>query len=141
MAFNLIKTVNFGSSRSSLTTVGYRLYSADGTLSGSRITLGIGEVLDGAGIYSASVHFADHLWDTGQSTPTYASEDYSPTLDLLSSSIDHTKHMTAGRWKLDTSANQMIFYKDDNSTEIARFNLTDSDGKASTESVFERTKA
>ena len=145
MAFNLIKTVNFGSSKSSLTTVGYSLYSADGTLSGSRITSGIGEVLAGAGIYSASVHFADHfhgsvLWDTGESTPTYASEDYSPILDLVSSSVDFTRHISAGRWKIDTGQSHMIFYKEDNDTEIARFSLTDSDGNASTESVFERTK-
>ena len=145
MANNSIKTVNFGTSKGSLTTVGYRLYAFDGTLSGSRITANVGEVLDGAGIYSSSVHFADHfkgsiLWDTGESAPTYASEDYSPVLDLVSSSIDFTKHMTSGRWKLDSSANQMIFYKEDNSTELARFSLTDDDGNGSVTSVFQRTK-
>tara|TARA_R110000824_G_scaffold401631_1_gene613323 strand:+ start:2075 stop:2515 length:441 start_codon:yes stop_codon:yes gene_type:complete len=146
MAHDSIKTVNFGSSKGSLTTIGYRLYATDGALSGSRITAGVGEILVSAGIYSASVHFASHfegsiLWDTGESSPTYASEDYSPVLQLVSESIDHTKHMTAGRWKLDSSTKQMIFYKDDNSTEIARFDLTDENGDGSVSSVFERTKA
>ncbi len=49
--------------------------------------------------------------------------------------------MTSGRWKLDTDSNLMIFYKEDNSTELARFSLTDSEGNGTTTSVFERTKA
>ena len=153
MSFNLIKTVDFGLSKGSLTTIGYRLYHSDGSLSGSRVTAGTGEVLSGAGIYSASIHFSDFfsgsvLWDTGESTPTYASDDYNPTLDnvtktlnLVSSSVDFNRHISGGRWKIDTDASQMIFYKDDNTTEVARFSLKDSDGNASTSSVFERTKA
>jgi len=145
MALNLVKTVNFGSSKGSISTVGYRLYSSNGTLSGSRITSGIGEVLSGAGIYSASVHFSNNfngsiLWDTGESTPTYASEDYSPIQDLVSASVDFTRHISAGRWKIDSDESHMIFYKDDNTTEIARFSLTDENGAASTTSIYERTK-
>ena len=33
-----------------------------------------------------------------------------------------------GRWKIDTGANQMIFYKADNTSEVARFNLLDESG-------------
>jgi hypothetical protein len=149
MATNIVKTVNFGSSKSSLSEPGYRVYSTAGEISGSRVTNNIGEVISGAGIYSASVHIADNftgyiLWDTGESTPTYASEDIDNTLhtlNMLSSSIDFTRHMTSGRWKLDTDSNLMIFYKEDNSTELARFSLTDSEGNGTTTSVFERTKA
>ena len=145
MAQTLIKTVNFGSSKGSLATVGYRIYNSAGTLSGSRITAGVGEILAGTGIYSASVYFADHfngsvLWDSGDSTPIYASDEYSPVMDLMSASIDFTKHISAGRWKIDTTNSRMIFYKDDNETEIARFSLTDDSGDPSTDSVFERTK-
>ena len=43
-----------------------------------------------------------------------------------------------GKWI--NLANQMIFYKEDNATEIARYNLTDENGSPSTTSVFERTK-
>ena len=34
----------------------------------------------------------------------------------------------------------MIFYKEDNSTEIARYALTDQNGSPTTTSVHERTK-
>ena len=103
MALDIVKTVNFGSSKGSLTTVGYRLCSVDGSLSGSRTTSGVGEVLTGVGIYSASIHFSTNfngsiLWDTGGSSPTYATEDYNPAIDLMSASIDFTRHISSGRW-------------------------------------------
>ena len=42
---------------------------------------------------------------------------------------------------MDGDNNQMIFYAADNTTEVARFNLTDSDGDGSVETVFTRTRA
>ncbi|MAF25689.1 hypothetical protein CL634_08985 [bacterium] len=147
MAVNLIKTVNFGSSKSGLSSPGYRIYSTSGALSGSRAT-SVGEVLAGSGIYSASVHIADNftghiLWDTGESTPTYASEDVDNTLhtlSLMSSSIDATFHMTTGKWEIDSDTKQMIFYKEDNTTELTRFNLFDENDNPSVKSVFSRVK-
>ena len=81
MAITLTKSVNFGSGNGSLSTVGYRLLNTAGTLSGSRTTSGVGEILDGSGIYSASIYFSNNfsgsiLWDTGASTPQYATEEY-----------------------------------------------------------------
>jgi len=151
MPINLKKTVNFGSSKSGLSTVGYRLHDSDGTLSGSRVAGStVGEVFSGSGIYSGSVHIADGfigsiLWDTGESTPTYASDDIDNvihTLNMISSSVDFTRHITAGRWHITSSGNDkhMVFYKEDNSTEVIRFNLTDEDGSATVSSVFQRTK-
>jgi hypothetical protein len=148
MPVNLIKTVNFGTSKTGVSTVGYKLYNASGVQSGSRITSDVGEVTSNSGIYSASIHVSEGftgyvLWDTGEGTPVFASEDIDNvinTLTLVSSSVDFTKHMTSGRWKLDTSENQMIFYKEDNSTVLATFNLFDSDGSATTTEVFERRK-
>lgn len=151
MPITLKKTVNFGSSKSDLSSVGYRLYDSDGALSGSRITgATVGEVLSGAGIYSGSVHVADGfigsiLWDTGEDTPTYASDDIDNvihTLTMISSSVDFTRHVTAGRWHITSSGDDkhMVFYKEDNDTEVIRFNLTDSDGNATVSSVFQRTK-
>jgi predicted deacetylase len=60
--------------------------------------------------------------------------------DLTQLKIDvaFIRDFTAGRWKM--SNNQMIFYKEDNLTEIARFNLFDDGGNPSMESVFERKK-
>jgi len=142
MAINLIKSVNFGSGKGSLSGVGYRLYWTDGELSGSRITAGIGEIIVDSGIYSSSVHFSTDfsgsiLWDTGEGTPVYATEDYN--------SIDEYIHfihsIEGGKWQIDSSTNQMIFYKRDNSTEVARFDLYDSDGTASITDVFRRDRS
>jgi len=148
VSINVIKTANFGSGKGSLSTVGYRMYNSSGVLSGSRITGSVGEVLAGAGIYSGSVHIADNfighiLWDTGEATPTYATEDVDNilhTLSMVSSSVDFSRHIGSGRWKMDKSTSQMIFYKEDNLTEIARYDLTDESGNPSTTSVFERNK-
>jgi hypothetical protein len=148
MPVNLIKTVNFGTSKAGVSTVGYKLYNATGVQSGSRITSDVGEVTSNSGIYSASVHLAEGftgyvLWDTGESTPVFASEDIDNvinTLTLVSSSVDFTKDMTAGRWKLDTSLKQMIFYKDDNSTVVARFGMSGSDGSPTVSEVHERRR-
>ena len=148
MAVNIIKTVNFGTGKSSLSSPGYRIVSTAGDISGSRVTSGIGEVISSSGIYSASIHIADNftghlLWDTGETTPVFASEDIDNTihtLHMISSSMDFTRHFTAGKWEIDTDTYQMIFYKEDNDTEVARFNLFDENGDASYSSVFSRVK-
>jgi hypothetical protein len=141
MSIKLIKTVNFGSGKGSLTTVGYRLLDSAGTLSGSRVTAGIGEVLSAAGIYSASVYFSTAfsgsiLWDTGEGTPTYATEDYNG----IEENVDYTRHIQAGRWLIHTGTYEMIFYREDNETEIARYSLKDRSGAPNFEEVFERVK-
>ena len=56
----------------------------------------------------------------------------------LYNNIDFIKNIEGGRWKIID--NQMIFYSDDNLTEIARFNLTDQSGNPTTQNVFERTR-
>ncbi len=52
--------------------------------------------------------------------------------------IELIKQMETGKWKIES--NQMVFYKDDNSTEIARFNLFDSGGVPTMTDVIERRK-
>lgn len=46
--------------------------------------------------------------------------------------------MEGGRWKLTN--NQMIFYEEDNLTEVARFNLYDASGTPTTDNVYERRR-
>lgn len=68
------KTVNFGSTKAGLTTVGYRLLDVLG-VAGTRITAGVYEI--GGGSYGASIAATSGsiLWDTGETpTPLYASE-------------------------------------------------------------------
>jgi len=45
---------------------------------------------------------------------------------LMAQSIDKIRGMTCGRWTINGS--QMIFYDENNSDEITRFNLFDGDG-------------
>lgn len=54
--------------------------------------------------------------------------------------VEFIKDIEGGRWKVDTSSNQMIFFKNDNSTEVARFNLFDSGSNPTSECVFERVR-
>ncbi|RLC88901.1 MAG: hypothetical protein DRJ03_01280 [Chloroflexi bacterium] len=60
--------------------------------------------------------------------------------DWSSADIDFLKHIEGGRWKIDTVTNQMRFYKADNVTEVARFNLLDADGAPASADVFERVR-
>lgn len=65
-------------------------------------------------------------------------DDLSDKLVLMGDDIDFIKEIEGGRWRINTSTNQMIFYKSDNTTIVATYNLFDGDGNASYTSVFER---
>jgi len=56
----------------------------------------------------------------------------------LLNNVDLIKQIETGRWKIIN--NQMIFYKDDNTTEILRFNLYDSNGQLTEDNVYDRRK-
>jgi len=81
MAYNYPALVDFGPLYSGLTgTIGYQLYNADGTASGSRVTAGIIELGTGTGIYHVQLSLTEGwegsiLWDTGGASPVYAIED------------------------------------------------------------------
>ena len=63
-----------------------------------------------------------------------------PSATTLLTDVAFIKNMEGGRWKIDTGANQMIFYQDDNTTEVARFDLFDSAGSPTSSSPYERTR-
>lgn len=62
------------------------------------------------------------------------------TVNLISGAVDFIKDIEGGRWRIDSGLNQMVFYKDDNTTEIARFDLFDAGGAPTTDAVFDRRK-
>lgn len=75
------KAVNFGTSKTGLATVGYRLLNNDGVEQLARTTTGVVETLTGTGIYQAEISFPENwngtiLWDTGEGTPKYAAETF-----------------------------------------------------------------
>ena len=55
-------------------------------------------------------------------------------------SIQSLFDINFGRWKIDKAANQMLFYKPDNVTLIATFNLFDDTLTPVYDGVFERQK-
>ena len=146
-----IKTVNFGKSKTGLTgTAGYTLYSADGTVSQLRTTTGVYE-FGTSGIYASEITFSDTFhgtifWDVTSldGNTVYASEEYNSSnantevINLISEDVEFIKQMEAGKWQIDQSQKHMVFYKNDNITEIARFALFDRKGAPSISSVFTR---
>jgi hypothetical protein len=149
--------------------VGYQILDVAGAIVSARTTTGVYQTAPGIyAVYATFTdNFRGQiLWDTGTAFPTasYATEQYNveendPTvaaiysqttyvsgsitgiqgsLASMSSSIGQLYDIQYGRWKIDS--NQMIFYKSDNLTEVARFNLFDDLGSPSMDTVFERVK-
>lgn len=52
--------------------------------------------------------------------------------------IDFINDTNAGKWEIIN--NQMVFYKEDNSTEIARFDLSDDSDNPTMENIFKRER-
>lgn len=113
------------------------------TVSSIAVTLTSGTI----GLVSASVWDAQRVdhelsgsFGEGINLISSSISDVNGSLNLVSGAIDTVFDMTAGRWLINTSSNQMIFYKADNVTEVARFDLFGSDGSSSSDCVFERVK-
>ncbi len=87
----LSKVVQFGSGYISLVgTVGYVVYNDDGTIYAAHTTSGITEIPAASGNYAAAVTvpvtFAGAIvWDTGGSTPVYASDEINLYQTILGS--------------------------------------------------------
>jgi hypothetical protein len=141
MAITLLKSVNFGLGKKGLGSIGFTLINSTGGTAVGRSTTGVHEVGTNTGIYAAPITFNNFvgsiLWDTGGASPVYAAEQYNG----VEENIDFIKDIEGGRWTIDTGTNQMVFYKSDNATEIARFNLQGSDGNANSTNVFTRRRA
>jgi len=59
-------------------------------------------------------------------------------VDDLRQILEFLKSVEGGRWKIEN--NQMIFYDEDNVTEIMRFDLYDENGEPTMRNVFERKR-
>lgn len=83
MAVQIIRVVNFGKSRSGLSTVGYAILNSVGAVQSARTISGVYELTASSGIYAAFATFPENfqgsiIWDTGE-TPgriLYAAEQY-----------------------------------------------------------------
>lgn len=91
----LLKTVNFGTDCTGLTTVGYSLVNDDGTINQARTTTEVFETITNSGVYASYIDFDQEwngivLWDDGQDERTYASEEYNYLLEDTTSTINLT---------------------------------------------------
>ena len=157
-----LKNVNFGMSKLDATGslgVGYTLLDDAGSVVSPRSTSGVYQTAPG--IYAASVNFPSNftgqiLWDTGTHyfpKTYYATEDSntsSATIDTtkidqiydvvtsMTGTLNSIYDIQFGRWRIVN--NQMVFFKEDNTTEVARFDLFDDAGNPTMDAVFERVK-
>ena len=161
MSYTLLQNANLGPSRANLTGslgVGYTVLDEMGAVITTRTTTGVYQLASGSGIYGALVTYPDNfkgqiLWDapnTGSLNQVFAAEDQNylnnnPKVDeiytqliLVSGSVDFIRHIEGGRWKI--TGNQMIFYKSDNSTVVATFDLFDQFGTPTDNEVMERQR-
>lgn len=149
MTFFQVRTANFGQTFANLTGstgIGFTLFDLSGIVTGSRVTGSVYQLSSGSGIYGANIEFptgfnGSILWDTGTELSSscgveYATEQYN--VEENNPHVDDIFNIEYGRWEIDGT--EMIFYKSDNVTEIARFDLFDSTGTPSSDSVFERLK-
>ena len=135
------KTVNFGRGLSGRrANVFYSVYDTLGTGSFSRTNSGVYELNSASGIYGTELAVSQSfsgsiIWEVTASNGSvvFASDEI-----ITDSKV--TRHFTAGQWEIDRASSQMIFYTEDNVTEIARFDLTDESGNGSVESVFKRAR-
>lgn len=104
----------------------------DGTI----VCRGVGKLTDnsvGATVVNELLYIpymVNAVWDEDMSSHS-----------VLGSAADMIKFINAiegGRWRI--VGNQMIFYEEDNSTEVARFDLTDQGGSPAMKDVFERQR-
>jgi len=80
---------------------------------------------------------AKGMWDHPKSFVT-SSNSIGEMFTDMSSSLAFVENIEGGRWHM--SGTQMIFYENDNATEIARFDLKDANGNATPSNPFERTR-
>ena len=62
---------------------------------------------------------------------------YNPFQD----NIRFMRDFSAGRWKIDENTKQMIFYGENNTSELVRFQLLDKNQNPSINDVFERVSS
>lgn len=76
---------------------------------------------------------ADRVWDESINGHTNLGST-GKALD----NIELIKQIEGGRWRITN--NQMIFYEEDNSTELMRFNLFDGNGQPAMKNIMDRVK-
>ena len=133
----VLQTANLGKSQAEISgSIRYQLFDSLGNSVLSARNTGIYELGTSTGLYGVQLDLSTQfsgsiVWSVNGNTNIYATEEVK--IDQKMARYIHT-----GRWKVDESTKQMIFFQDDNSTEIARYDLFDRSGNSSITELFER---
>ena len=133
----VLQTANLGKGFGGIASdVRYQLLDTLGTSVLSARNTGIYELGTNTGLYGVQLDLSTQfsgsiVWSVNGNTRVYATEEVK--IDQKMARYIHT-----GRWLVDENTNQMVFYQDDNSTEIARYALFDRNGSSSITELFER---
>lgn len=133
----VLQTANLGKGYSGISgSIRYQLFDTLGTSVLSSRNTGVYELGSSTGLYGVQLDLSTQfsgsiVWSINGNTRVYATEEVK--IDQKMARYIHT-----GRWLVDEDTNQMVFYQDDNSTEIARYALFDREGKSSITELFER---
>lgn len=133
----VLQTANLGKGYSGITSnIRYQLFNTLGSSVLSVRNTGIYELGSNTGLYGVQLDLSTQfsgsiVWSINGNTNVYATEEVKIDQKMA-------RHINTGRWKVDKDTKEMIFYQDDNSTEIARYGLFDKDGNSSINELFER---
>ena len=133
----ILQTANLGRGLGGISgSIRYELYNTLGTRTVSATNTGIYELGSNTGLYGVELNLSTQfsgsiVWSVNGNTNVFATEEIK--IDQKMARYIHT-----GRWLVDEDTKQMVFYQDDNSTEIARYSLFDRNGNSSITELFER---
>ena len=135
----VLQTENLGKSQANKTSdIRYEVFNTLGVSQGAAANTNVYQLGSATGIYGVELNLSTQfsgsiLWSVDGNSRIYATEEIK--IDQKMARYIHT-----GRWIVDENRNQMIFFEDDNVTEIARYDLKDRSGNASVNEIFERVK-
>jgi len=133
----VLQTANLGKGYAGISgSIRYQLFDTLGTSVVSPTNTGIYELGTSTGLYGVQLNLSTQfsgsiVWSINGNTNVYATEEVK--IDQKMARYIHT-----GRWLVDENTNEMVFYQDDNTTEIARYALFDRNGVSSINELFER---
>ena len=133
----VLQTANLGRSLGGISgSVRYQLFDTLGSSTLSSTNTGVYELGTNTGLYGVQLDLSTQfsgsiVWSVDGNTNVFATEEVK--IDQKMARYIHT-----GRWVVDENTKQMIFFQDDNTTEIAKYDLFDRNGNASITELFER---
>lgn len=133
----VLQTANLGKSQGGISgSIRYALFDTLGAEKQTVTNTGIYEIGTNTGLYGVELNLSTQfsgsiLWSVNGNSNIFATEEVKVDQKI-------TRYIHTGRWEVDENTKQMIFYQDDNITEIARYNLFDRNGSSSITELFER---